>query len=378
MDDADAFKIFENLHKHSDSIAIALPVEKVNKPNVVVIVLESFLNQLINLKYKGKEVVPNLNRLSKEGVYFSNLYASGDRSDKGLVALFSGYPALPKSSLVQYPEKFSKVPSIFRDVKKAGYSTSFYYGGNLDFANLSAYFLASEVGQTVTGSSVGTNLPHGKWGVHDEAMFNEFYIGVSKMKSPFFASFFTLSNHDPYDIPGVYQFGKSNADEEYMSTAWYTDYHLGLFLGKLKSSDTWKNTLVVLVADHGVLRLNLEVFCDPAKYRIPMIWTGGLVKSPMQVGNVVSQTDIPLMILNQIGVKPIQNYTYSNLPFFKHSSEFANFYYNNGMGIAIPGCTTVFDNVTLDYYAQYCQNDSIGNIAKAYLQVLSKDFTGKP
>jgi hypothetical protein len=48
------------------------------------------------------------------------------------------------------------------------------------------------------------------------------------------------------------------------------------------------------------------------------------------------------------------------------------------MGIAIPGCTTVFDNVTLDYYAQYCQNDSVGNIAMAYLQVLSKDFTGKP
>src|SRR6185503_18949130 len=120
---------FNSLYQIPDSIKGSEFYINEAKPNIIVIVLESYLSKLVDMKYKGEEVIPNFNSLAKSGIYFSNLYASGDRSDKGLVAIFSGYPAMPRSAIVQFPGRLSRLPSIFKDFDSAGYNTSFYYGG---------------------------------------------------------------------------------------------------------------------------------------------------------------------------------------------------------------------------------------------------------
>ena len=375
MDDKIALQKFKELHAHSHSSQKNYIIKNKAQPNIIVIVLESYLSKLVGLKYKGKEVIPNFNALTKNGIYFSNLYASGDRSDKGLVAIFSGYPAMPKSAVVQFPEKFASLPSVFKDAKMAKYHTSFYYGGNLDFANLRSYFISAGVEKLVTNSDLNSSLTRGKWGVHDEFMFEKYLKDLHTHKQPFFSGLFTLSNHEPYDLPGNFYFGKQNGDEEYMSAARYTDDCLGKFIEGLKISPLWENSVVVIVADHGVARLGINEIMAKEKFHIPMVLTGGLIGPPQTVSRVCSQTDIPLLILSQCAIKRGQSYPYSNDISQEDAKPFASYFFNNGFGFVTQNCTSLFDNVTRKYWTNSCPEDSNGVYGKAYLQVLSKDFS---
>jgi len=374
MDERLADKKFYSLYALSGKDSVQAKWLSQQKPNVIVVVLESYLAKLVNLKYKGEEVTPYFNQLSREGIFFSNLYASGDRSDKGLISMFSGFPAMPKASIAQFPEKFSKLPSLFKDFSKAGYSSTFYYGGNLDFANLRSYFISAGAQTIVSGESVSGKLDRGKWGVHDEYMFEELLTGLKDVKKPFFSSLFTLSNHEPFDIPGEFHFGKHSGNEEYMSSAYYTDQSLKNFLEAFRNTDLWKNTLVVLVADHGVNRLGIKEMFDPEKFHIPMIWTGGAVKKAIVVDKICSQTDIPTLILSQCNVSAQVPYPYSKPIDQTNSPSFATYFCNDGIGFVNQNCTLIYDNVTHKYHVRFCQNDSIGSYGKAYLQVLSREF----
>jgi len=375
MEDERSLAIFNTLNP-SDSLSDSVLIAKkgINQPNVIFIVLESYLSKLVRFKYNGEEVCPFFNELAANGIYFKNLYASGDRSDKGLVSMFSGYPALPKSALVQYPGKFTRVPSLFKDLSKAGYSNSFYYGGNLDFANLKSYFLSAGAKKIVTGDQMSDKLLRGKWGVHDEAMFDQFNMDLTQSKSPFFASLFTLSNHEPYDLPSNFYFGKANLDEEYLSAARYTDNCLKQFITQFRKTPHWENTLIVIVSDHGVTRLGIKKVFDSEKYHIPMVWTGGLVKKPVVIDKILSQTDIPLILLKQLNTEPIKKYDFSNPINKGGKQDFATYYYNDGLGFVTKNCVLIYDNISKEYQDEYCKNDSIGTLGKAYLQVLSKNF----
>ncbi len=375
MDEKLALNKFNTLHAYSDSSKRENWIEKRARPNVIIIVLESYLSKLVNLKYKGEEVIPCFNRLTKQGLYFSNVYASGDRSDKGLVAIFSGYPALPKAALVQYPDKFSSIPSIYHDANAAGYETSFYYGGNLDFANLRSYFMSSGVQGIHSDNDFSDTYKRGKWGVHDAYVLADFSKDLKSKKQPFLAGLFTLSNHEPYDLPDAYYFGNRTQDEEYMSAAKYTDSCIGHFIDNFKKSSQWQNTLVVLVADHGVNRLGINEMHDPERFHIPMIWTGGVIFQPQIISRVCSQTDIPKVLLNQCGIKPSKIYKFSNEIDRKETQAFATYFYNNGFGFVMPNCTTIFDNIANKYWNKSCDGNRNGDNGKAYLQVLSKDFS---
>lgn len=376
MEDEKALTIFNSLNSTNTFIdSVLITKNGTSKPNILFIVLESYLSKLVGYNYKGEAVCPFFNELAANGVYFNNLYASGDRSDKGLVSLFSGYPALPKSALVQYPDKFTRIPSLFKDLSKRGYSNAFYYGGNLDFANLKSYFLSAGAKHIVTGEQMSDKPLRGKWGVHDEAMFEKFSNDLTQFRLPFFASLFTLSNHEPYDLPGDFYFGKSTLDEEYLSAARYTDNCLKHFITEFRKTPNWNNTLIILVADHGVTRLGIKKVFDSEKYHIPMVWTGGVVKKPVVIDKILSQTDLPLIVLNQLNMEPFQKYEFSNPLNKGGKQDFATYYYNDGLGIVTHNCVLVYDNISKEYQDRYCKNDSIGTLGKAYLQVLSKNFT---
>lgn len=374
MNDKIAEQKFKSLFNEKLSIEENDKLLNNKRPNVILIVLESYLHRLFFLKHKGIEVIPNLNKINSESIFFSKLYASGDRSDRGLVSIFSGYPALPKSAIVQFPQKFEKIPSLFKDFEKYNYSTSFYYGGNLDFANLRSYFISIGVNEIVSENDFTGKLKKGKWGVHDQYTLERFYKDLKKQDKTFFASIFTLSNHEPYDLPVNYFFGNNNADTEYMSAARYTDSCIGNFIDSLKSSNLWENTLLIITSDHGVAKLGINEMQQPEKFHIPMIWTGGAIKKPMIIDKICSQTDIPLMILDQCGILPAKNYKFSNSIFRKGSIPFASYFFNNGFGFLRNDCASVFDNVSGRYWTNTCQNSLNGNLGKAYLQVLSKDF----
>ena len=128
-----------------------------------------------------------------------------------------------------------------------GYYTAFYYGGDLNFANFKSYFTNSSMDRQISLPDFQSSLNTQKWGVPDEFLFEKMISDIDTIKSPFFISCFTLSSHEPYDIPVEHAFPGINRDDLSKSAFHYTDKHLGSFIKKARQSDWWKNTLIIIL-----------------------------------------------------------------------------------------------------------------------------------
>ncbi|MCB9252377.1 MAG: sulfatase-like hydrolase/transferase [Flavobacteriales bacterium] len=377
MEKEKADKIFKRFYPEHKAIHSDLLKKGVDKPNVLILVLEGFLDKLVHESYQDEKVCPYLNRLSENSIYFSNFYSSGDRSDKGLASIFSGFPALPKVSVLQYPEVFNSMPSLFKDFNSEGYTSRFYYGGDLDFANLKSYFLSLGVKGMVSEKDMPTDLPRGKWGVHDEFMFNKLSSDLTKVRTPFFEALFTLSNHEPYDIPEKHYFGRSGVDEEYMSAARYTDRCVQRFMESFKKSKHWDNTLVIILSDHGVGRFDYDLIYHPEKYHVPMMWTGGMIEKTAVVNTIFSHTDLPYLILDELHMKALKEYEFSRSLDRSAKDEGAIYLYNDGIGVITKNCISVYDNIAQKYMEPYVCSDSVSMFGKAMLQKVGERLRSK-
>ena len=113
------------------------------RPNIMIIVLESFSGYLIGPLGGDSLVTPNFNRYVKEGILFSDFYASGTRTDKAMPAILNGYPAQPAQSIIKEPKKSQSLPSLVKILIEKGYNSSFWYGGEINFANFNSFVIGS-------------------------------------------------------------------------------------------------------------------------------------------------------------------------------------------------------------------------------------------
>ena len=107
------------------------------------IIMESFSSHLMTELGGEPDIAPNLDSISREGVLFTNFYANSFRTDRGLVAVLSGYPAQPTTSIMKYPRKTQSLPAIASALAENGYTPQYYYGGDADFTNMRSYLMAS-------------------------------------------------------------------------------------------------------------------------------------------------------------------------------------------------------------------------------------------
>jgi phosphoglycerol transferase MdoB-like AlkP superfamily enzyme len=115
----------------------------IKKPNVVFIILESFMSKTMTSLKGLPDVAVNMDKFAEEGVLFTNFYANSFRTDRGLVAILSGYPAQPTTSIMKYPRKTENLPSIPRSLKANGYNLQYYYGGDANFTNMRSYLVST-------------------------------------------------------------------------------------------------------------------------------------------------------------------------------------------------------------------------------------------
>jgi phosphoglycerol transferase MdoB-like AlkP superfamily enzyme len=142
-------------------------------PNVVLVILESFTSDVVGSFGGEANVSPYLSKLANEGIAFDSIYASGDRTDKGLVALLSGFPSQAVRSIIHQPDKFEKLPSLAQSMINNGYQPFFIYGGESEFANFKSYLLASGIHQIIDKNNFETNQMNSKWGAHDGFLFDK-------------------------------------------------------------------------------------------------------------------------------------------------------------------------------------------------------------
>ena len=147
---------------------------RTRRPNVVLFLVESFGRSTVDERVGGEPVAPEFQRLKGEGVYFDNLFANSFRTDRGTVAVLSGFPAQTKMSVMKLPVKSQRLPSIARSLRREGYATSFYYGGDLNFTNTASYLYGTGFDRLTWQKDLHFDAPTSKWGYADDVVIDAF------------------------------------------------------------------------------------------------------------------------------------------------------------------------------------------------------------
>ncbi|MGV3540042.1 MAG: LTA synthase family protein [Rufibacter sp.] len=359
----------------SDTIPSLL---RVKRPNILFIILESYTSKFIGALGGPAEVTPNFNSLAKEGVLFSNIYAAGDRSEKGMVALLSGYPVQTTTSIIKTPKKTERLPQLAAELKKLGYQTSYYYGGELAFANIKSYLINGHYEKLVDKADFPSEFYNSKWGVHDHVLFERVLQEHQTPKEPFFTTVYTLSSHEPYDIPIPAKFPGEDEETKFKNSFFYTDQALGNFISQAKKQPWWQNTLVVLVADHGHHFPGRDQNDAPSKFRIPLLLAGGaLAVKDTVISTIGSQTDLVPTLLQQLGV-PHDQFAWSKNLLDAKATPFAFYVFNDGFGMVLPQGAVTFDNVAKrPIHKDPNVPEQQVNQGKAYMQISFGDFLRK-
>lgn len=312
--------------------------------NVLIIIWESFTAKVVQKLNGVPGITPQFDALTKEGILFTDMYASGNRSDKGMVAILSGYPAQPTTSIIKIPNKTVSLPSLPRVFKNAGYYTSFYYGGETEFANMKTYFLQQGFNTIVDKNAFDEADMNSKWGAHDHIVLNKLLDDMDKQKQPFFTTLFTLSSHEPFEVPVKTVIPGTDQEHLFLNAHHYSDASIGEFIRKAKTKSWWANTLVVILADHGH-PLPEKPASKPNEFHIPMLWLGGVLeKKNITIDSLCSQTDLASTLLNQLNL-PSKDFRWSNDIFMPNRTPFAYFAFTNGFGWMRPGGFIVRDNI---------------------------------
>ncbi|MFT2007562.1 LTA synthase family protein [Pontibacter sp. 13R65] len=345
------------------------------KPNVLFIILESFTGKFVGSLGGEQGVTPNLDKLAADGINFTQMYASGDRSEKGLVSLLSGYPVQTTTSIIKNPRKSEQLPELSVVFEQHGYSTSFYHGGELEFANIKSYLLNGGYDRLISKFDFSSKTYNSKWGTHDHVLFNKVLQDLNTEKQPFFSTVFTLSSHEPYDIPIPAKFPGNDFAAMFRNSVYYTDWALGQFIEAAQQQPWWEHTLVVLVADHGHPLPNEDPNHVPSKFRIPFILTGGAVKEKgRQVATLGTQTDIAATLLHQLGM-PYDEFKWSRNLLAPSAHPFAFYVFNDGFGYITNQGAVVLDNIGRNVLLRdEGVTDEQLEQGKAYMQYSFEDF----
>lgn len=345
--------------------------------NVIILIWESFTAKVVRPLGGLPGITPQFELLAREGILFSNLYASGDRSDKGLVSILSGYPAQPITSIIKLPTKTAHLPSLPHEFKSKGYSTSFYYGGETEFANIKSYLLQDRFEEIIDKSSFAKKDMNSKWGAHDHVVLNRLLEDLDQKKSPFFTTLFTLSSHEPFEVPVKTEIHGDDNESLFLNSLHYTDASIGDFIKKAKTKPWWDNTIVIIIADHGHPMPN-TASGKASQFHIPMLWLGGALKKKGIVYEAVgSQVDLAATLLEQFGFTS-ETFKWSQDLFNPKRTPFAFYSFNNGFGFMKTDGYLAFDNVgriEIERGGKITDRDKL--LGRAYQQSLFDDFLSR-
>nr|WP_320022123.1 LTA synthase family protein [uncultured Draconibacterium sp.] len=274
------------------------------RPNIVMVVIESFSGEFISAFGNQDHITPNFDELTNNSIFFTNLYATGTRTVRGMEALTLSVPPTPGNSIVRRP-KNDNLFSIATILKQRNYHPYFIYGGDGYFDNMNSFFGGQgfDIVDRNRGNPLSDNIKthrynipdnevsfENAWGVCDEDLYKQtlkYADRSSEEKQPFFQVVMTTSNHRPYTFPA----GKIDLDQGTRNAAVkYTDFALGKFLKEAKTKPWFSNTVFVVVADHcassaGKWEININ------KHHIPAI-IYNLKNEPENINRLTSQIDL--------------------------------------------------------------------------------------
>jgi phosphoglycerol transferase MdoB-like AlkP superfamily enzyme len=271
------------------------------KLNVVLISVESLSAEFLGVFGNDRGITPNLDRLAREGLLFTHLYATGTRTVRGLEAIALSVPPTPGHSIVKRPgnDHLFTLGEVFHE---KGYEPLFLYGGYGYFDNMNAFFGGN--GYTVVDrTALASHEIHYEniWGVADEDLFALTLRELDRRHAAgtrFFAQVMTTSNHRPFTYPAGRIDIPSRSGRD--GGVKYTDWAIGHFVEEARKRPWFDDTVFVVVADHTHLgrgRTDLPI----ENYHVPLIVWSPRHVPPGRVETVASQIDVAPTLLGMLG-----------------------------------------------------------------------------
>lgn len=278
--------------------------------NVVVILLESFAGHFVGALGNQDGITPNFDRLAGEGLLFSRFFANGTHTHQGMFATMACFPNLPGFEyLMQTPEgghRFSGLPQL---LGARGYDDLYVYNGDFAWDNQAGFF-----GNQGMTRFIGRNdyrdpvVQDPTWGVSDQDMFDRAAEELQKMapNRPFYALLQSLSNHTPYALPETLPVERVTGHgslDEHLTAMRYSDWALGRFFEKARRSPYYKDTLFVIVGDHGFGASEQLTEMDLLRFHVPLllIAPGITEKFGARRETVGTQVDVVPTIMGRLG-----------------------------------------------------------------------------
>lgn len=320
----------ENLFRQEKDTTVN--ILKVSRPNIVILLLESWTADLIESLGAEPGITPEFRELEREGLLFTQFYCTGNRSHEAVAALLGGYPALPYTTFTAKTEKFSKMKSMVPVLNQQGYHSSFFYGGQLDYGNLRAYLLNNQFNKIIEEEDISSAFPRGRLGVHDEYLYQVHIDHLKSVNEPFFSVVFSMSSHSPYDQPMEPVIDWAGPENPFINSAYYADRCLGDYFRAASQQDWYNNTLFILVADHGHNSYRNWRYESYEYHRIPLMFYGPVLREEFrgrQVHRISDNSSLSKTILAQLGL-PTGDFNWSVNLFNPYSSEYAYMVLNDG------------------------------------------------
>lgn len=372
----------ELLHKYffKQKLPTSNHLLRVKQPHLVILVLESWSSAIIEKLGGFSGVTPHFNDLTREGVLFTNFFSSGNRSQQGMAAIFSGFPAIPYATASEDTSFTKNMPKLTQSLKSLGYKSFFFYGGQLQFGNIKSLLLYNGFMNLVEDWDLPQEMPRGQMGVRDGPMLEHLLKHLDSQKGRHISAFFSVSTHTPFDLSYDWepQVG-APSDRKYLISARYADEKIGEFFSAAKKRPWFDDTLFMIVADHSYPTSMHKYNSDPDYRRIPFLLLGGALNEKYRgttIDVISSQIDIPATLSSAFGLSNL-SYKWSKDLFSSDFNQYAYYDINDGGGLILPSARIKLNaqlNKCTDDHQQDISDREECDATKAFVQDLVESF----
>lgn len=282
--------------------------KKLDKPNICLIILESFSQEYIGALSGKKSYTPFLDSIIPLSVNFPNSFANGQRSIESLPSLLASLPSLMEQPYITSPYAANEINGLGTYLKHLGYSTSFFHGGQngtmgFDLFSKQAGFDDYYGKAEYDGSPSDDD---GNWGIFDEPFLQFATRKYNTFEEPFASVIFTLSSHHPFIIPDHLKNKFNSGNIPLQNSVEYTDYALKQFFKSAEKQPWFNKTLFIITADHTSIAEEYYYYTYSEVFKVPLFIYAPKLLSPTENKAIVQHLDIMPTILSYLNYdKPI-------------------------------------------------------------------------
>ncbi len=301
-------KIFNPIHNQTNN-------EAFKNLNVIIIVMESMSSQYSKILNPDLEQTysPNLDSIIHKSLLYPLAFANGRKSIQAFPAICASIPHVMNSH-TRSVYATNTVTSLSTELKKKGYSTSFFHGADNGSLGINAFMNLAGYSKYFGRNEYNNDADHdGTWGIWDDKFFDFFIEKISEFKQPFHTVFFSLSAHQPFVIPKSFEEKFKHIESEQIKSFAYSDYALGKFFDKAKNKKWFKNSLFIITGDHGTQPIAPKYKSLVGSHMVPIIYYCPADSTLTGIDSTLTQ---------HIDIMPtVLNYLNYNTPYFSLGND---------------------------------------------------------